>query len=130
MHELGNGMARLSGLIFWIVAGRREAKLRKHAIRTSQKIAGVVTTILRPYRDERGQAEQTMKGEIDMNVQWHLLLLVTLAAVVTPASRQQMAPAAAPANIGKAPCPSRISLAYGVTGIFRGSYRQHRDLVR
>jgi hypothetical protein len=35
-----------------------------------------------------------------MNVQRHLLLLVTLAAAVTPAAGQQVAPAAAPANIG------------------------------
>jgi hypothetical protein len=35
-----------------------------------------------------------------MNVQRHLLLLVTLAAIVTPASAQQLAPAAAPANMG------------------------------
>jgi hypothetical protein len=35
-----------------------------------------------------------------MNVQRHLLLLVTLAAAVTPASGQQVVPAAAPANIG------------------------------
>jgi hypothetical protein len=34
-----------------------------------------------------------------MNVQRHLLLLVTLAAIVTPASAQQVAPAAAPANM-------------------------------
>jgi hypothetical protein len=37
--------------------------------------------------------------EADMNVQRHLLLLVTLAAIVTPASTQQVAPAAAPANM-------------------------------
>jgi hypothetical protein len=35
-----------------------------------------------------------------MNVRLHLLLLVTLAAAVTPASGQQVAPAAAPANVG------------------------------
>ena len=35
-----------------------------------------------------------------MNVPRHLLLLVTLAAAATPASGQQVAPAAAPANIG------------------------------
>jgi hypothetical protein len=35
-----------------------------------------------------------------MIVQRHLLLLVTLAAVVAPASAQQVAPAAAPANLG------------------------------
>ena len=35
-----------------------------------------------------------------MNVQRHLLLLATLAAAVAPASAQQLAPAAAPANIG------------------------------
>jgi hypothetical protein len=35
-----------------------------------------------------------------MNVQRYLFLLVTLAAIVTPASAQQVAPAAAPPNIG------------------------------
>ena len=35
-----------------------------------------------------------------MNVQRHLLLLVTLAAIVTPASAQQVAPSATPANTG------------------------------
>src|SRR2546430_267211 len=35
-----------------------------------------------------------------MNVQRRLLLLVTWGAVVPPASAQQVAPAAAPANIG------------------------------
>ena len=35
----------LSGLICWTVAGRREAKLKEHAMRTSQKITGIVTTI-------------------------------------------------------------------------------------
>jgi hypothetical protein len=35
-----------------------------------------------------------------MNVPRHLLLLVTLAAAATPAAGQQVAPAAAPANIG------------------------------
>ena len=35
-----------------------------------------------------------------MNAQWHLLLLVTLTAAVTPASGQQVVPAAAPAKIG------------------------------
>jgi transposase len=37
--------AVLSGLICWTVAGRREAKLKEHAMRTSQKITGIVTTI-------------------------------------------------------------------------------------
>jgi hypothetical protein len=35
----------LSGLICWTVAGRREAKLKEHAMRTSQKVTGIVTTI-------------------------------------------------------------------------------------
>jgi hypothetical protein len=35
----------LSGLICWTAAGRREAKLKEHAMRTSQKITGIVTTI-------------------------------------------------------------------------------------
>jgi hypothetical protein len=35
-----------------------------------------------------------------MNVQRHVLLLVTLAAVVAPASAQPVTPAAAPANVG------------------------------
>lgn len=35
----------LSGLICWTVAGGREAKLKEHAMRTSQKITGIVTTI-------------------------------------------------------------------------------------
>src|SRR5882724_7229301 len=35
-----------------------------------------------------------------MNVQWHLLLMVALAATVIPASGQQAVPEATPANIG------------------------------
>src|SRR6266436_8736873 len=41
-----------------------------------------------------------MRGRIDMNVQRHFLLLATLAAAITPASGQQFAPPAAPANLG------------------------------
>src|SRR5882672_1144821 len=48
----------------------------------------------------RGRAAgPTMKGII-MNVQRHLLLMVTLAATVIPASGQQGVPEATPANIG------------------------------
>src|SRR5262245_11866451 len=38
------------------------------------------------------------QGRIDMNMQRLLLLLATLAAAITPASTQQFAPTAAPAN--------------------------------
>src|SRR6266498_1551213 len=42
---MGWGPAVLSGLICWTVAGRREARLKEHAMRTSQKVAGIITTI-------------------------------------------------------------------------------------
>ena len=42
---MGWGPAVLSGLICWTVAGRREAGLKEHAMRTSQKAAGIITTI-------------------------------------------------------------------------------------
>ncbi len=41
-----NGMARpRSAPICWTVAGRREATLKEHAMRTSQKTARIITTI-------------------------------------------------------------------------------------
>jgi hypothetical protein len=40
------------------------------------------------------------EGEAEMNLQRHLLLVATLAAAVTPALGQQVAPAVAPASIG------------------------------
>jgi hypothetical protein len=36
----------LSGLICWTVAGRREAKLKEHAMRTSQKITGIAMPVV------------------------------------------------------------------------------------
>src|SRR6266536_1877688 len=42
---MGWGPAVLSGLICWTVTGRREARLKEHAMRTSQKAAGIITTI-------------------------------------------------------------------------------------
>src|SRR6266540_7084234 len=36
---------RAQRLICWTVAGRREATLKEHAMRTSQKPAGIITTI-------------------------------------------------------------------------------------
>jgi hypothetical protein len=44
-HPLPFQEGVLSGLICWTVAGRRKAKLKEHATRTSQKITGIVTTI-------------------------------------------------------------------------------------
>ena len=65
-----------------------------------------------------------------MNMQRHFLLLATVAAI-TLASAQQFAPTAAPPILArKAPSPSRISPAYGVTATFPGSYRRHLVRVR
>ena len=36
---------RAQRLICWTEAGRREARLKGHAMRTSQKTAGIITTI-------------------------------------------------------------------------------------
>src|SRR5947208_15129446 len=36
---------RAQRLICWTVAGRREARLKEHAMRTSQKAAGIIATI-------------------------------------------------------------------------------------
>jgi hypothetical protein len=44
-------------------------------------------------------------GEVDVNVQRNLLILVTLAAIASPASGQQAAPAAGQVNIGASSVP-------------------------
>src|SRR5438876_9258209 len=40
-----DGPAVHSGLNCWTEAGRREARLKEHAMRTSQKAAGIIATI-------------------------------------------------------------------------------------
>src|SRR6266511_2263814 len=45
MSRLMGWPGRAQRLICWTVAGRREATLKEHAMRTSQKTAGIITTI-------------------------------------------------------------------------------------
>src|SRR6266702_8981293 len=45
MSPLMGWPGRAQRLICWTAAGRREATLKEHAMRTSQKTAGIITTI-------------------------------------------------------------------------------------
>src|SRR6266487_360269 len=45
MSPLMGWPGRAQRLICWTVAGRREARLKEHAMRTSQKAAGIIATI-------------------------------------------------------------------------------------
>src|ERR1700730_4822335 len=56
---------RAQRLICWTEAGRREARLKEHAMRTSQKTAGIITTIgsWREDLDFRSRTRNRAAGE-------------------------------------------------------------------